>query len=76
MDKELTQEQIGKLNAEFKKAWPKLTDSDLVIYKSTSNREKFIANVAEKQGVDKAAVEKSLKEIEASCGCVVTTKAA
>ena len=76
MDKELTQEQTGKLNAEFKKAWPKLTDSDLVLYKSSSNREKFIDAVVEKQGIDKPTAEKRLKEIELSCGCGSAVKAA
>ncbi len=76
MDKELTQEQVGKINAEFKKAWPKLTDSDLVLYKSSSNREKFIDTVVERQGIDSSAAVKRLKEIEASCGCSPAIKAA
>jgi|GEM_PF-6928740 len=76
MDKELTQEEFQKLNVAFKKAWPKLTDSDLIIYKSSSNRGKFLDIVVEKQGVDRTLAEKSLKDIETASGCCGTTKAA
>lgn len=76
MNKELSQEQYTKLNGEFKKAWPKLTDADLVLYKSTSNRAKFIDLVVERQSIEKPAAEKRLQEIETACGCSVDQKAA
>jgi hypothetical protein len=76
MIKELTQEESKKLNSEFMKAWPKLTESDMVIYKSSSNRKRFLDIVMQKQSIDKGAAEKRLIEIEAACGCSVITKAA
>lgn len=76
MNKELTQEGTQKINAEFKKVFPKLTDSDLALYKSSSNREKFIEIIVDKQGIDNATASKRLKEIEATCGCGSATKAA
>jgi hypothetical protein len=76
MYKDPTQEETQKINAEFKKAFPKLTDSDLVLYKSNSTREKFIEIIVDKQGIDNATAAKRLKEIEASCGCGSSTKAA
>lgn len=67
MEKELSQKELDTINAEFKKAWPKLIDSDIILYKSSSNREKFIKTVVERQGIDTAAAVKRLKEIEAKC---------
>jgi hypothetical protein len=71
-----TQDDTVKLNKELMKAWPKITDNDLMLYKGANGRDSFLSVVTEKQGIDRATAEKQLKEIEASCGCSMSSKAA
>lgn len=68
------QDNAAKLTAEIKKTWSKLSDADIALY--TGKRDQFFAKVKELYQLSKEDAEKKMKEIEASCGCGSTNKAA
>ncbi len=60
-------EDAQKLNAEIKKAWPKLSDDDIKL--CSTNHDQFFSRLKEKQGVSREDGEKKLQELEKACGC-------
>lgn len=74
MNKDQVDGKFEQLKGEIKKTWGKLTDNDIAQY--NGSREKFLGAVKEKQGIEREAAEKRLKEMETSCGCGSSSKAA
>ena len=72
MNKEQTEGKLKELNGKFKETWAKLTDNDLLLYKS--QRDQFVGKVMQIDGSVKKAAEKKIKAIEDACCC--GTKAA
>ncbi len=65
MNKEQLQGKAEQLKGEFKKAWGKLTDNDLMLYEG--KRDQFVGKVVEIQGIAKEDAEKKIKAIEDAC---------
>lgn len=67
-------ENTAKLHAEIKKTWSKLGDEDIKLYEG--QQDQFFAKVQEKQNVSKSDAQKKIQELEKSCGCANSAKAA
>ena len=74
MNQEQTEGKLEQFNAALKKTWAKLTEDDILLYKS--NKEQFFGRLKEKYGIAKEEAEKTIKEHEKTCGMCSTDKAA
>ena len=66
MNKDQLEGKAEQLSAGIKKAWAKLTDNDVLLYKA--EKEKFYGRIKELSGDTREIAEKKMKEIEKSCG--------
>ena len=74
MNKEQVQGKAQQLSGSIKSTWGKLTDDEVAFY--SGQQDKFFGALKEKYGLAKEEAQKKLKEIEASCGCDSSSKAA
>jgi len=74
MNNEQADGKLKQLKGEFKEAFGKLTDNDIMLYEG--KRDQFVGKVVELHGIAKEDAEKKIKAIEDACGCGSTTKAA
>ncbi len=67
MNQEQLEGKFDQLKGKVKQTWGKLTDDDFA--KLKGNRDEFLGIIKEKHGVAREEADKSLKQMEESCGC-------
>jgi len=74
MNKDTMQGKAEQLSGKIKAAWGRLTDDDIALAKG--NRDQFLGKLQETYGLKKEEAQKRLEEMEKSCNCSSSDKAA
>jgi uncharacterized protein YjbJ (UPF0337 family) len=74
MNQDQTKGKFDQLKGKLKETWGRLTDDELALY--NGKRDQFFGKLQEKYGLAKEEAQDRLDEIEKSCGCESSSKAA
>ena len=74
MNQEQTSGKVEQLKGKIKETWGKLTDNDIAL--ANGQKDQFFGKLKEAYGLSKEDAQKRLSEIEKSCGCSASDKAA